>query len=69
MGAAAARGEHRQRTVVLKIEMEGGHGGASGRYVQWRERAWDYAFVADSLGATELLPGSRTEVRTPSVAP
>ena len=44
--------------IVMKIEMEGGHGGASGRYVQWRERAWDYAFVADSLGATELLPGA-----------
>jgi len=44
--------------VVMKIEMDGGHGGASGRYVQWRERAWDYAFIADSLGATELLPGA-----------
>jgi oligopeptidase B len=44
--------------ILLKIEMEGGHGGASGRYVQWRERAWDYAFIADSLGATELLPGA-----------
>ncbi|GAB2736712.1 S9 family peptidase [Arthrobacter bambusae] len=44
--------------IVMKIEMEGGHGGASGRYVQWRERAWDYAFVADSLGAVELLPGA-----------
>ncbi|MDQ0819781.1 oligopeptidase B [Arthrobacter sp. V4I6] len=44
--------------IVMKIEMEGGHGGASGRYVHWRERAWDYAFVADSLGAAELLPGA-----------
>lgn len=44
--------------VVMKIEMDGGHGGASGRYVQWHERAWDYAFLADSLGATELLPGA-----------
>lgn len=44
--------------IVMKIEMDGGHGGASGRYVQWRERAWDYAFVADSLGATILLPGA-----------
>jgi oligopeptidase B len=44
--------------VLMKIEMDGGHGGASGRYVQWRERAWDYAFIADSLGATELLPGA-----------
>ncbi|MCA4133101.1 S9 family peptidase [Arthrobacter sp. M4] len=47
-----------QEPIVMKIEMEGGHGGASGRYVQWRERAWDYAFVADSLGANELLPGA-----------
>lgn len=44
--------------IVMKIEMDGGHGGASGRYVQWHERAWDYAFVADSLGATQLLPGA-----------
>ena len=44
--------------IVMKIEMDGGHGGASGRYVQWKERAWDYAFIADSLGATELLPGA-----------
>ncbi|MCB5280848.1 MULTISPECIES: S9 family peptidase [Micrococcaceae] len=44
--------------IVMKIEMEGGHGGASGRYVQWKERAWDYAFVADSLAATKLLPGA-----------
>jgi oligopeptidase B len=44
--------------IVMKIEMDGGHGGASGRYVQWRERAWDYAFVADSVGAAELLPGA-----------
>lgn len=44
--------------IVMKIEMEGGHGGASGRYVQWRERAWDYAYIADALGATELLPGA-----------
>lgn len=44
--------------IVMKIEMDGGHGGASGRYVQWRERAWDYAFVADALGAVNLLPGA-----------
>jgi oligopeptidase B len=44
--------------ILMKIEMEGGHGGASGRYVQWRERAWDYAFIADSLGAMQLLPGA-----------
>lgn len=42
--------------IVLKIEMDGGHGGASGRYEGWKTRAWDYAFLADALGATELIP-------------
>ncbi|WP_125610587.1 S9 family peptidase [Specibacter cremeus] len=41
--------------VVLKIEMDAGHGGASGRYEGWKTRAWDYAFLADALGATEVV--------------
>ncbi|MEE1621282.1 S9 family peptidase [Zafaria sp. J156] len=41
--------------VVLKIEMDGGHGGASGRYEGWKDRAWDYAFVLDALGAVERI--------------
>jgi oligopeptidase B len=40
--------------IVLKIEMDGGHGGASGRYEEWKTRAWDYAFVLDALNAVEL---------------
>ncbi|POH57353.1 S9 family peptidase [Arthrobacter glacialis] len=40
--------------IVMKIEMDGGHGGASGRYEGWKTRAWDYAFLADALGATSL---------------
>lgn len=40
--------------IVLKIEMDGGHGGASGRYEGWKSRAWDYAFLLDALGATAL---------------
>ncbi|MDQ6751965.1 MAG: prolyl oligopeptidase family serine peptidase, partial [Actinomycetota bacterium] len=40
--------------IVMKIEMDGGHGGASGRYEGWKTRAWDYAFLADALGAGEL---------------
>ncbi len=45
--------EHQQgdAPVVMKIEMDGGHGGASGRYESWKERAWDYAFLAHHLGA------------------
>ncbi|MET1034520.1 MAG: S9 family peptidase [Arthrobacter sp.] len=41
--------------VVMKIEMDGGHGGASGRYEGWKDRAWDYAFVLDALGATQRI--------------
>ena len=36
--------------IVLKTEMDGGHGGASGRYEVWKDRAWDYAFILDGLG-------------------
>ncbi|MDQ4501639.1 S9 family peptidase [Sinomonas sp. ASV322] len=43
------------RPIVLKTEMDAGHGGASGRYEAWKDRAWDYAFIADALGARELL--------------
>ncbi|WP_394939894.1 S9 family peptidase [Psychromicrobium sp. YIM B11713] len=43
-----------EEPIVLKIEMDGGHGGASGRYENWKDRAWDYAFVADALNAREL---------------
>jgi len=41
--------------IVMKIEMDGGHGGASGRYEGWKERAWDYAFLAHHLGASGRL--------------
>jgi oligopeptidase B len=33
--------------VLLKTEMSAGHGGVSGRYSAWRERAFDYAWVID----------------------
>jgi oligopeptidase B len=33
------------RPVLLKINMEAGHGGASGRYEHLREIALDYAFA------------------------
>ncbi|WP_353808217.1 S9 family peptidase [Agromyces sp. SYSU T00194] len=35
----------------LKIEMAAGHGGVSGRYRAWRERAFSYAWVIDAAGA------------------
>jgi oligopeptidase B len=40
--------------ALLKIEMVAGHGGVSGRYNAWRERAWELAWLLDRLG---LAPG------------
>ncbi|WP_330446428.1 S9 family peptidase [Kocuria rhizophila] len=37
-------------TVLLRCEMAGGHGGASGRYSQWKDTAWEYAWLARQLG-------------------
>ncbi len=42
--------------ILLKINMEAGHGGASGRYEQLREIAADYAFALKIAGKTE--PGA-----------
>ncbi|WP_249043855.1 S9 family peptidase [Agromyces italicus] len=36
---------------LLKIEMAAGHGGVSGRYSAWRERAFMYAWLIDAAGA------------------
>ncbi|GGG43841.1 oligopeptidase B [Kocuria dechangensis] len=36
--------------VLLRCEMAGGHGGASGRYSQWKDTAWEYAWVLDRMG-------------------
>lgn len=48
--------------IVLKTEMDGGHGGASGRYSRWRDIAWDYAFAAEAVGATDVLARSTSSV-------
>jgi len=36
--------------ALLKIEMEAGHGGVSGRYARWHEIAFEDAWVLDVLG-------------------
>ncbi|CAN5842414.1 S9 family peptidase [soil metagenome] len=43
--------------VLLKTEMNAGHGGVSGRYEAWRERAFEYAWVIDTAGAPHTPSG------------
>lgn len=40
-------------TPLLKIEMDGGHGGGSGRYTRWQEIAWEFAFIITHLTGNE----------------
>lgn len=44
--------------VLLKTEMAAGHGGVSGRYDSWRERAFELAWLLDVLGLAEAGPRS-----------
>jgi oligopeptidase B len=39
--------------LLLKTEMEAGHGGVSGRYKQYRDTAFRYAFLLDLAGITK----------------
>jgi oligopeptidase B len=38
------------QVLLLKTNMDAGHGGASGRYEQLREMAFDYAFLLNQWG-------------------
>ena len=40
-----------EHPILLRTEMAGGHGGVSGRYKAWRERAWQLAWLMDQVGA------------------
>ncbi len=35
--------------ILLKTEMHAGHGGVSGRYASWKERAWELAWIIDRV--------------------
>lgn len=39
--------------VLLRTEMSAGHGGVSGRYQAWRDRAFSLAWVLDVLGVAD----------------
>ena len=36
--------------LILKCNMDAGHGGASARYEAIREKAYEYAFLLDQMG-------------------
>ena len=37
--------------MLLKTEMNAGHGGISGRYERWKEAAFQYAWLLDAAKA------------------
>lgn len=45
-----------RRDVLLKTEMSAGHGGVSGRYKAWRDRAFTLAWVLDRMGLADVEP-------------
>lgn len=42
--------------VLLRIEMSAGHGGVSGRYKSWHDRAFTLAWILDQMGLTDTSP-------------
>jgi oligopeptidase B len=46
--------------LVLRVNMEAGHGGKSGRFQQYHSRAEYYAFMLDQLGVTSPVPAPAT---------
>jgi oligopeptidase B len=49
----AAKTDHNR--LLLKTNMDAGHGGASGRYKRYRETAFQYAFLLDLAAHTKLV--------------
>ncbi|WP_240195826.1 S9 family peptidase [Nocardioides faecalis] len=45
-----------QADVLLRTEMAAGHGGVSGRYRAWEDRAFSLAWILDRLGLADVEP-------------
>ena len=50
--------------LIMRVNMEAGHGGKSGRFEQYRSRAEYYAFMLDQLGVASPAPAPATPQRT-----
>jgi oligopeptidase B len=53
---ATAPDQRRRPDVLLKTEMSAGHGGVSGRYRAWRDRAFIQAWMLDRMGLAGTAP-------------
>lgn len=52
-----------RRDFLLRTEMSAGHGGVSGRYKSWHDRAFSLAWILDRMGLAEhaeLVPAEET---------
>jgi len=47
-----------RRDFLLKTEMSAGHGGVSGRYKSWTDRAFSLAWILDRMGLAEVEEGA-----------
>ncbi len=47
-----------RRDFLLRTEMAAGHGGVSGRYKAWKDRAFSLAWILDRFGLAEVPVGS-----------
>jgi oligopeptidase B len=45
-----------RRDFLLRTEMEAGHGGVSGRYKSWHDRAFSLAWILDRMGLADADP-------------
>jgi oligopeptidase B len=52
---ARLRAANPSNDVILKTDLGAGHGGPSGRYDSWRERAMMFAYLLDRLGVDAPL--------------
>ena len=53
-----ATAEDHRPDVLLRTEMAAGHGGVSGRYQAWHDRAFSLAWILDRMGLADTAPAS-----------
>jgi len=54
-----------QNLLVLRVNMEAGHGGKSGRFQKYREIAEEYAFLIDLANGEKAAPSNAGQTHNP----